>query len=168
MSPKYLLVRNYPTMSSIVQSDNVRDCGIIQLCFPYVHFKGRWKLWNYPIIFSICPFWGRVKIMEFSSYFFNCPFWLCMRIVDLSNHFLYMSILRTDENNGIFQLLFQLSILIMCKNHGIIQSHLHLSILREEENNGILHLFIQLSILIMYENYGIIQSFSPSVHSEGG
>ena len=94
-------------------------------------------------------------------------FWVTMKITELSNHFLHMSILRTDENHGIFQLLFQLSILIMYKNHGIIQSFLHLSILREEENNGILQLFIQLSILIMYENYGIIQSFSPSVHSEG-
>ena len=74
MSPKYLLVRNYPTMSSIVQFDNVRYCGINQLCFPYVHFKGRWKLRNYPIIFSICPFWGKVKIMEFSSYFSTVHF----------------------------------------------------------------------------------------------
>ena len=88
--------------------------------------------------------------------------------MELSNHFLHLSILGTDNSHGIFKLFFQLSILIMYKNHGIIQSFLHLSILREEENNGILHLFVQLSILIMYENYGIIQAFSPSVHSVGG
>ena len=76
---------NYFLHMSILRTDD--NPGIFQLFFSTVHFDYVGELWNYPIIFSICPFWGQITVMEFSNYLFNCPFWLCIRIMELSNHF---------------------------------------------------------------------------------
>ena len=76
MSPKYLLVRNYPTMSAntIVHSDNVGDCGIIQLFSPYVPSEDRWKSWNFPIIFSTVHIDNVWELWNYPIFFSICPF----------------------------------------------------------------------------------------------